>query len=132
MLHLVFGEHPTGSLTVGPLPEFCFDRNAIRESRGAAPLAEHRDHRWIVGGARYLRVDCEAPIKLHFEHDDGSASKAFGPYRHLSAVNGTIYADREVFATYHEGTRVWCWGPDASGWPQVVVRGLPASDSGAT
>lgn len=107
---------------MGGLAGFRIERTSLRQRLGSPALAENRDHYWVVRGLRFLRADCEGRITVHFEHSDGTTSQIHGPHNHLSAVDGTLYLDREIFASYQEGTGVWCCDPVGSGWPIVVVN----------
>jgi hypothetical protein len=121
MLRAIFARRDGGTYILGPFPELRFEKNVLRASPVGPALAEHRDHSWRVAGARYLRLDCEAKLVLRFEHLNGSPSALFGPFEQLCAVDGVLYADREIFATYHEGTGVWVQDPGGAGWPIVVA-----------
>jgi hypothetical protein len=99
-----------------------FGRNLLRTSPVGPVLAEHRERSWLVGARRYLRIDCEAQLMLALEHADGARGEVFGPFGHLSSIDGVLYADRRRFAIYHEGTRVWTLDPAGTGWAVMVAR----------
>jgi hypothetical protein len=61
------------------------------------PLAEHVGHSWATAKGEFLRIDCECPVSVYFERG-GYRSKVFGPYEHVSSLNGVVYGDRIVIA----------------------------------
>lgn len=97
-LVLTFSASSAASATVGPFPEIRFEGETIRAHPGGEILAVHREHKWEVAGARYVRLDCNASVYVQFVAKDGSSSQRAGPFTHLSCINGVCYVDREVFA----------------------------------
>jgi hypothetical protein len=123
MLRAVFSGQRGASYSVGPFAELRFERNALRASPVGPVLAEHRGHSWQLRGESYTHFDCDGPLSVEFQHADGTKARRSGPYFHLSAVDGVLYVDRRVFATYQEGTGVWTIEATGAGWAIVVAIG---------
>jgi hypothetical protein len=122
MLRLAFITQQGASRSVGAFSELRFDRAALRPSPAGSPLAEHREHCWLVEGERYPRLDCEGRVMLHFTDAKGTLGQAWGPFEHLSCVNGVIYANRKKFATFDEASGLWTIEPSGLRCPILVAR----------
>jgi hypothetical protein len=107
MLQPVFGTQQGASQAIGVFSELRFDGHALRPSASGTPVAEQRDHRWVVNGERYFRLDCEGNAMLHATDAHGALGRVFGPFEHLSSHNGTLYADRKKFATLDDASGLW-------------------------
>ena len=59
-------------------------------------------HAWQGEGKSYLRLDCTGRVAIFFTNLDGTLGPMFGPFEHLSAVDGILYANRQCFATFDE------------------------------
>src|SRR3954451_15724495 len=99
MLQPVFAGPEGPSFSPGVFSDLRFDRNLLRPSAVGAPIAEHRDHAWHIDGKSYTRLDCGGAVLLYYCNVDGMLGPVYGPFEHLSAVDGVLYADRECFAT---------------------------------
>lgn len=120
-LLLIFSATTPAAVTFGPFQEIRFDGETIRTSPGGQPLAVHRSHAWEVGAERYVRVDCSAPVTVHFVARDGAASAKLGPFAHLSCVDGVCYVDREVFAVVDRALDDWYSIKTERHWATMVV-----------
>ena len=107
VLRPVFGAQEGASLSPGVFSELRFDRNLLRPSAGGSPIAVHRDHLWEAEGRRFSRLDCGGRVLLFFCAIDGTLGTMYGPYDHLAAVDGILYADLERFAVFDEQTKLW-------------------------
>ena len=107
MLQPVFSAREGPSLSPGVFSELRFDRNLLRPSLAGTPIAEHLDHAWQVEGKSYLRLDCTGRVAIFFTNLDGSLGPMFGPFEHLSAVDGMLSANRQPFATFDKAQGVW-------------------------
>ena len=85
-LLLTFSATSTATASLGPFPEVWFDGETIRARADGDALAVHRSHTWEVNGGRYVRVDCNVPVYVHFVGKDGSPSERKGPCTHLSCI----------------------------------------------
>lgn len=107
MLQLVFSAREGSSFSPGVFSELRFDRNLLRPSLAGAPIAERRDHAWRVEGKTYLRLDCTGRVCVFFAGLDGTVGPMYGPFEHLSAVDGVLYANRKPFATFDDAQGLW-------------------------
>src|SRR5919109_2509388 len=108
MLKLVFAEvGPGPTLELGPFPAIRIDGEVLRAERGGSPLARHRDHSWTVQGRNFFRLDCEAPVRLHFENEKGERSATYGPFFHFSCADGIAYGDGTIYGNVDLETNRW-------------------------
>jgi hypothetical protein len=120
-LLLTFSASDSAVATLGPRPRFLFDGEVIRAAPGGEPLATHSEHAWQIRGQRYVRLDCNAPVRVHFLAADGSSSIMLGPFVHLSCVDGVCYVDREVFAVVDRAASDWYSIVTERHWPTMVL-----------
>ena len=120
-LILTFSASTAAVHTIGPFEQFCFEGETIRAQPGGEALAVHRSHAWEANGQRFVRMDCNAPVRAHLLAPDGSRSRTFGPFVHLSCIDGVCYVDREVFAVVDRGQDDWYVIPDERHWAILVV-----------
>ena len=107
MLQPFFAGPEGPSFSPGVFSDLRFDRNLLRPSAVGAPIAEHRDHAWHVDGKRYTRFDCSGRVAIYFTGRDGTLGPVYGPFEHLSTVDGVLYANRELFASFDEADGLW-------------------------
>ena len=122
MLRPVFGAQEGTSLSPGVFSELRFDRNLLRPSAGGSPIAVHSDHSWEAEGQKYARLECTGRVLLYFAELDGTLGPMYGPYQHLSAVNGILYADQERFAEFDKATNLWKIDNTTLRCPVLVAR----------
>ena len=103
MLYLVFAHTGEAPLRLGPMPSFKVQGALIIDHKGEI-VARHNGHRWQLGERSFYRVDCEGPLRVKL---DAASLTTRGPFDHLSLVNGTAYASRDVFAHYHSQSDSW-------------------------
>ena len=109
--------------TLGPLEHFRFDREELRERNPGPVLARHEGHHWQVAGDAYLRLDYDGPISVSFEDPaTGRRSREFGPFMHLSSVDGMTYLNHELFCQFNSATGLWYVHAERSEWPSMLVK----------
>jgi len=122
MVNLVFAEIGLGpTLALGPYPEVRIDGETMRAVRGGPVLAQHLPHSWRVQGRDLFRVDCETPVRLHFETDKES-SPAYGPFMHFSCADGIAYGDGDIIGNIDLETKRWYNHKDGRYWRELVVK----------
>ena len=120
---LVFAEQgPGATVTIGPFPEVRMDGNAMRAVRGGEVLAEHRPHSWVVKGRDLFRVDCDTPVRLHFENENGESSAVTTPFMHFSCADGIAYGDGTIVGNVDLETKLWYSHQDGRYWRELVVK----------
>lgn len=82
----------------------------------------HRDHVWESEGKRFVRLDCTGRVLVYFGELDGTLGVMYGPYEHLSAVDGILYVDRERFAVFSEADNLWAIEHTELRCPVLVAR----------
>ena len=122
MLRPVFGAQEGASLSPGVFSELRFDRNLLRPSAAGTPIAVHRAHSWESEGRTFTRLDCAGRVLIYFAQLDGTLGAMYGPFEHLSAVDGILYADRERFASFDETSALWAIEHTALRCPVLVAR----------
>jgi hypothetical protein len=122
MLQPVFGAREGPSLSPGVFSELRFDRNLLRPSFAGTPIAEQRDHVWHIEGKRYPQLDCTGRVALFFCAADGSLGPMYGPFDHLGAVDGVLYANRKRFATFDQAEGVWAIDHTELRCPMLAAR----------
>ena len=90
----------------------------------AGEVAVHENHLWATKQGRFSRFDIEQSVEVSFASDAGS-SRPFGPYRHLSGVDGVLYAEQRVLAFYDEQQKDWYAFEDGRHWRCITIT--PAS-----
>jgi len=127
MLKLVFAEAGPGpTLELGPFPMLWIDGEALRAEPGGPVLAEHRAHDWLVQGRKFFRIDCESPVRLHFENEGGESSAVWGPFIHFSSADGVIYGDGAIYGNIDLETKLWYCHMDTRYWRVLVVKSAAA------
>ena len=81
------------------------------------------NHRWVTDQGRFSRFDIEQPVEVSFASATRQ-SRTFGPYDHLSAVDGVLYAEQHVFAFYDEQQKDWYAFEDGRHWRASSSRRL--------
>jgi len=121
MLTLVFAEPGPGPvLRRGPFRLVRADATRLRAPDGKE-IAQHRDHAWYVGAEKFFRIDCEGPVRLHFENANGERSGELGPFFHFSSADGVAYGDGQICAHIDVDACLWyCHVGDRS-WNEMVV-----------
>ena len=122
MLRPVFGAQEGASLSPGVFSELRFDRNLLRPSAAGTPIAVHRNNAWEAEGRQFSRLDCRGRVLVYFAQLDGTLGTMFGPYEHLSALDGILYADRERFAVFSEADSLWSIERTQLRCPVLVAR----------
>jgi hypothetical protein len=59
---------------------------------------------------------------LHLADLRGTLGQMWGPFEHLSSIDGVIYANRRKFATFDEASGLWTIEPSGLRCPILVAR----------
>jgi hypothetical protein len=122
MLTLVFAEAgPAPSVKRGPFREVRADGERLRDGEDGPVIARHEDHAWFIGRQRFFRIDCEGPVRVHFEDANGRWSEEFGPFFHFSSADGVAYADGEILAHVDADDCLWYCHRNSVAWREMVV-----------
>ena len=123
MLTLVFAEPgPAPVLRRGPFDKVRADAEFMRAVPGGEVIARHANHSWQVGKHEYFRIDCEGPVRVHFENPDGERSATYGPFFHFSSADGVAFGDGEICAHVDVDACVWYCHRDDRAWNEMVVE----------
>jgi hypothetical protein len=107
---------------VGPAPAFRVSGNFIRTYPVAQVVAEYIRHEWHVRGERFSRYHCHAPLQISFMDALDTRAPTLGPFQHVSATDGTMYADGELFAKFIEETLLWHSFRLQTHWPNLILE----------
>ena len=122
-LKLVFALAGLGPTTeLGPFPQVRIDGESLRAERGGPVLAKHLAHSWRVRGKELFRLDCDTPVRLHFENEKGESSPAYGPFTHFSCADGIAYGDGAIIGNIDLETKLWYSHRDRQYWRELVVK----------
>jgi hypothetical protein len=120
---LTFEKSGGESITLGPLKTLRLDGEELRELQGGPVLARHEGHSWTVQGQSYLRLDYEGPVTIKFEDSrTGRTSATYGPFMHLSSVDGMTYLNHELFCQLNSETHLWYFRQENTEWPTVLIE----------
>jgi hypothetical protein len=123
MLTLAFSEAAPGPVVHrGPFEEIRCDCEQMRGGSDGPVIAEHREHAWFIGSQRFFRIDCDHPVRVHFEDAQGNRSQVFGPFFHFSSADGLAYADGEICAHIDVDASRWYCHRDETYWKEMVVE----------
>ena len=122
MIRLLFGGvSQIRDVAVGPAPAFRVAGNFVRHIPSGEIVARYYNHQWSVGEDHFSRYDCLQPTRIHFEAADGACSPACGPFEKVIVVDGTMYADEELFAKFIDETLNWRSYRLETYWPVLVI-----------
>jgi hypothetical protein len=99
------------------------DQVVIEDGRMRTPAGEiavYENHLWVTEPDRFSRFDIEQSVEVSFA-SDAARSRTFGPYRHLSGVDGILYAEQRVFAFYDEQRKDWYAFEDGRHWQRIII-----------
>lgn len=126
-IRLVFAETGLGpTVEIGPYPEIWVDGETLRPKRDGEVMAKHAPHSWVVQGRHFFRVDCDSPVKLHFEDGEGQSSALWGPFVHFSCADGIAYGDGTIYGNVDLESRLWYGHLDRRYWRYLVVTSAAA------
>lgn len=117
-LTVVFGRARGDALRVPARDQVVIDDGTLRIAAGE--IARYENHLWATEQGRFSRFDIEQSVEVSFA-SDAAQSRTFGPYRHLSGVDGILYAEQRVFAFYDEQRKDWYAFEDGRHWPRIIV-----------
>jgi hypothetical protein len=122
MIRLAFGSNDLGyGITLGPAPVFRVGGNFIRQGAEKSIVARYRNHFWEIQGRHFTRYDCVDVASIHFEDATGDPSEPFGPFAYFWVADGTIYAEKNLFAKFMEESQLWHCYPTDTYWPVMVI-----------
>jgi hypothetical protein len=117
-LTVVFGRARGDALRVAAGEELLIEDGSMRIPAGE--IAVYENHLWATERGRFSRFDIEQSVEVSFA-SDAAESRTFGPYRHVSGVDGIFYAEQRVFAFYDEQRKDWYAFEDGRHWPRIII-----------
>ena len=117
-LTVVFGRARGDALRVAAGEEVVIEDGRMRIP--AREIAVYENHLWATAQGRFSRFDIEQSVEVSFA-SEAAESRTFGPYRHLSGVDGILYAEQRVFAFYDEQRKDWYAFEDGRHWPRIII-----------
>jgi hypothetical protein len=121
-VNLIFSNvHPSNApVALGPFNVIRITVAGMRAGANDSILTRYHKHQWEVDGASYFRLDCTAPVAVHFERSADRSNK-YGPYKRFSAVNGLAYGDDKVIAFMDHKSDEWLYYDSGYHWPTIVI-----------
>src|SRR5690606_15592927 len=117
--------------TIGPAAAFRVAGNFIRQHPSGNIVARYEHHHWCKDDEHFSRYECIDRVHIHFEDTEGGRTQSFGPFSTLLAADGTLYADKELFARFSEETVNWHCYPLETYWPVMVIESADPPSSTA-
>jgi len=114
-------------LTLGPAPWFKVDRTALVMGPLGMAVGRFVDHQWEIRGRNFTSFDLDEGVTVYFEGAVDTPSLELGTYDDLRIVDGALYGDEKVIATYDDERDAWTSALDGTPWPAVLI--MPASPS---
>lgn len=121
-IHLTFSNAQGGTLHKGPYSKFYLQGETLREESGGKTIAVHEDHYWQVGGQRWGRFDCDCPVLIHALRVDGRRTQSYGPFQNLSARDGILFTNHDIFAFADRTLGDWYCHEDGVHWAMFIVE----------
>jgi len=119
---LIFSNPQGDTLKRGPFYSFCLQGETLREQTGGATVAVHENHKWEIGGRKFVRIDCDCCVRVHLSRVDGKKSKDYGPFESFSCMDGIAYANHEIFAFADRSIGDWYCHADGLHWAIITVE----------
>ena len=108
-------------LTLGPAPWFKVDRASLVIGPLGTAIGRLVDHQWEIRGRSFTSFDLDEGATVWFEGAIGVPAWELGTYDDLRIVDGALYGDREVIATYDHASNAWTAESDGTQWPAVLM-----------
>jgi hypothetical protein len=99
-----------------------FERAEIRETQGGPVIATHGDHEWKTQEGKFSRLDCAASFIGFFEDGLGTGSRRYGPYSHLSCIDGIVFTDHQMFAFFDQQAADWYCYEAGRHFPNLIIQ----------
>jgi len=112
-------------LTLGPAPWFKVDRDSLVMGPLGMAVGRFVDHQWEIRGRSFTSFDLDEGVTIYFEGAVGAPAWELGTYDDLRIIDGALYGDRKVIATYDDASDAWTSASDGTRWPAVLI--MPAS-----
>jgi hypothetical protein len=109
---------------VGPAPWFRISGGSILQGPDGDLVAETRHHQWVVRDLVFSRLDCRQPHSLGFEDASGQSVEETGQFGECAVIDGVIFAEGAVVATWVAESALWVSADSEIGWPVVVIRAV--------
>lgn len=111
-------------LTLGPAPWFRVDRAELVMGPLAMAVGRLIGHQWEIRGRSFTSFDVDEEATVYLEGPIGAPGWELGTFDDLRIVDGALYGDREVIATYDDAANAWTAALDGTQWPAVLM--MPA------
>jgi len=112
-------------LTLGPAPWFKVDRTSLVMGPLGMPVGRFVDHQWEIRGRSFTSFDLDEDVTVILEGAPGTPTWELGTYEDLRIIDGALYGDKRVIATYDDERDAWASTRDGTHWPAVLI--MPAA-----
>jgi len=112
-------------LTLGPAPWFKVDRASLVMGPLGMPVGRFVDHQWQIRGRAFTSFDLDEHVTVYLEGASDTPACELGSYDDLRIIDGALYGDAEVVATYDEASDTWTSSTDGTRWPSLLI--MPAA-----
>jgi len=119
MLYMSFkGATPVEDVLLGPAPRFRIVGKALHDGNESGPLASHENRFWHIGDKCFLRCECRGAASVQF--NDAERSVTYGPFRSVTVIDGAVYGNDELLATFVDDDLLWMDRRSQTIWPIMV------------
>ena len=108
-------------LTLGPAPWFKVDRASLVMGPLGMAVGRFVDHQWEIRGRAFTSFDLDENVTVYLEDAAGMPACELGHYDELRIIDGALYGDGEVIATYDEEAHAWTSRNDGTRWSSVLI-----------
>lgn len=115
-------------LTLGPAPWFKVDRTSLVMGPLGMAVGRFVDHQWEIRGRSFTSFDLDEGATVILEGAPGIPTWELGTYHDLRIIDGALYGDDRVIATYDDQRDAWISTQDGTRWPAVLI--MPAARPG--
>jgi hypothetical protein len=119
----------TNDEVLGPAFGFRVAGNFLRQLPADNVVGYYRRHQWWVKDKPFTSYECRDRCVIYFQDTEGTRTEVFGPYQKITAPDGTMYADADLFAKFMEESILWHSYVLDTYWPSLVIAD-PAPTSG--
>jgi len=113
-------------LTLGPAPWFKVDRTSLVMGPLGMAVGRFVRHQWEIRGRSFTSFDLDEDATVIFEGAPGDATWELGTYGDLRIIDGALYGNNRVIATYDDQRDAWISTQDGTRWPAVLI--MPAAN----
>ena len=107
---------------LGPAPWFVIGGPTIRQGPEDRVVAQLDRHQWAVQGVWFSRWECPTSAEIVLCDGQGDGMAVPITSGNVYGVDGAVYGDGRLIASYDEERRMWRCSSTDRRWPSVVIK----------